>query len=83
MLHINTPICARIAIPKDRLGVFTNYPSVIKDQALQETILTLFHPVVHGCSQPVDVTIQDTIAHHNVIKGYLSKVGLEGVVHTT
>ena len=75
MLHINTPICARIAIPKDRLGVFTNYPSVIKDQALQETIL--------GCSQPVDVTIQDTIAHHNVIKGYLSKVGLEGVVHTT
>ena len=48
MLHIKTSICARIQIPKDRLAVFNNYPSVIKDQPLEEKVLTLFHPVVHG-----------------------------------
>ena len=47
-------------ISKDRLAVFTNYPSVNKDQALEETILTgLFHPVVHGCFQVVGVTIDN------------------------
>ena len=33
---------------KDRLTVFTNDPSVTKDQALEETVLTLFDPVVHS-----------------------------------
>ena len=51
MLHIKTPICASLLIPNDRLAVFTNYPSVTKDQALEETVLTLFHPVVHSCFQ--------------------------------
>ena len=46
--HIKTPICARMPIPKDRLAVFTIYQSVIKDQALEETVLALFHPVVEG-----------------------------------
>ena len=82
MLHIKTPICARIPISKDRLAVFTNYPSVTKDQALEETVLMgLFHPVVHGCFQLVGVTI-DTITHHDVVKGQLSKVGVQGLVHT-
>ena len=60
-----------ILIPKDRLAIFTNYPSVIKDQALEETVLTLFHPVVHGCFQPISITIEDTvaIARQDVIKG--------------
>ena len=58
-----------LPIPKDSLAVFTNYPSVTKDQALDETVLTLFHPMVHSCFQPVGVTIEDTIAHHDVIKG--------------
>ena len=61
------PICERIPILKDRLAVFTNYPSVTKDQVLEETVLT-----IHGCFQPVGVTIKDTIAchltRHNVIK---------------
>ena len=69
VLHIQRPICARILIPKERLAVFTNYPSVTKDQALEETVLTLFHRVIHGCFQPVSVTIEDTIACHDVIKG--------------
>ena len=74
MLHIKTPICTRILIPKDRLAVFTNYPSVAKDQALEETVLTLSQPVVQGCFQLVGVTIQcgygkqDTIAHHDFVK---------------
>ena len=68
-LHIKTPIFARIPISKDRLAVFTNYPSVTKEQALEETVLTLFHPVVHGCFQLVGVTIEDTITHHDVVKG--------------
>ena len=83
MLHIKTPICARIPISKDRLAVFTNYPSVTKDQALEETVLTgLFHPVVHGCFQLIGITIVDTIACHNVVKGQLSKVRVQGLVHT-
>ena len=69
IIRIKTPICARIVIPKDRLTVFTNYPIVTKDQALEETVLTLFHSVVHGCFQLVSVTVEDTIACHNVIKG--------------
>ena len=45
-LHIKTPICARIPISKDRLAVFTNYPSVTKDQTLEETVfMGFFHPV--------------------------------------
>ena len=81
-LHIKTPICARILISKDRLAVFTNYPSVTKDQALEETVLTgLFHPVVHGCFQLVGITI-DTIARQDVVKAQLSKVGVQGLVHT-
>ena len=63
---MKTPICARIPIPKDRLAVFTNYPSVTKNQA---SVLTLFHPVVHGCFQLVSVTIENAIARHNVVKG--------------
>ena len=82
MLHIKTSICARIPIPKDGLTIFTNYPSVTKDQELEKTVLTLFHPVVCGCFQPVIVTIEDTIARHNVVKGKLSKVELEGLVYT-
>ena len=50
-LHIKTPICTRIPISIDRVAVFTNYPSVTKDKALEETGLILFHPVVHGCFQ--------------------------------
>ena len=54
VLHIKTPICTRILISKDSLAVFTNYPSVSKDQA---SGLILFHPVVHGCFQLVGITI--------------------------
>ena len=75
-LHIKTPICASMPIPKDREAIFTNYPSTTKDQALEETVFTLFHPpVVHGCFQLDGVTIEDAnyikdaIALHNVIKG--------------
>ena len=64
-----TLICTRISISKDRLTVFTNYPSVAKDQALEGIVLTLFHTVVHGCFQLVSVTIEDTIAHHDIVKG--------------
>ena len=79
-LHIKTPICTRIPISKDRLAVFTNYPSVTKDQTLEETVLTcLFHPVpVHSCFQFTSITTEDTIAHHDVVKGQLSKVGVQG-----
>ena len=28
------------------------------------------------------VTIEDKIARHNVVKGQLSKVGVQGLVHT-
>ena len=41
-LHIKPPICARLPISRDRLAIFTNYPSVTKDQALEETVLTLW-----------------------------------------
>ena len=68
-LLIKTPICARIPISKDRLAIFTNYSSVTKDQALEETVLTLFHPVIHGYFQLVGVTIEDTNTCHDVAKG--------------
>ena len=48
-------------IPKDSLAIFTNHPSVTKDQLLEETVLTLLHPVVHGYFQPVYVNIEDKI----------------------
>ena len=48
-------------IPKDRLAIFISYLSVTKDQALEETVLTLFHPVVHGCFQLVSVRIQSPV----------------------
>ena len=57
-------------ISKDRLVIFSNYPSATKDQALEETVLTFFYPVVHSCFQLIGITIQeDTIAHHDVVKG--------------
>ena len=62
----SAPICARIAIPKCRLAFFTN---TTKDQALEETVLTFFDSVVYGCFQPIGVTIEDTIARHDVVKG--------------
>ena len=62
-----TSICARIQIPKDSLAVFANYPNVTKDQALEETVLVLLHPVVHGCFQPINVTTEDKITRHNVV----------------
>ena len=68
-LHIKIPICARIQIPKDKLAVFIKYPIVTKDQALEETVLTLFHSVVQDYFQLVTVTIEDTIACHDVVKG--------------
>ena len=68
-VHIKTSIsCARIPIPKDLLVIFINYPSVTKDQALEETVLTLFHAVVHSCFKLVSVAIEDAVAHHNVTK---------------
>ena len=45
-------------ISKDGLVIFSNYPSVAKDQALEETVLTLFYRVVHNCFQLVGITIQ-------------------------
>ena len=71
MLHIKTAICTKIPISKDWLAIFTNYPSVTKDKPLEETVLTLFHPVVHGCFhlELIGVTNEDTIACHNVLKG--------------
>ena len=57
-------------ISKDKLVIFSNYPSATKDQVLEETVLTLFYPVVHSCFQLVGITIQEhTIARHNVVKG--------------
>ena len=77
----DTPICTRIQIPKDRLAIFTNYSSVTKDQALNETILTLFHPVVHGCFQLISVKIQSPVMM--LSKANSQKyIGLEGLVHT-
>ena len=70
VVHTKTPISfARIPIPKNRLAVFINYSSVTKDQALEETVLTLFHLVVNGCFQLISVAIEDTIARYDVIKG--------------
>ena len=53
----------------DRLAIFINYSSVTKDQVLEETVLTLFYSVVQGCFQLVSITIEDTIAHHDIVKG--------------
>ena len=64
MLHDHVPIF------KNGLAVFTDDPSVTKDQALEETVLILFHPVVQGCFQSTGVIIKDTIAHHDIIKGH-------------
>ena len=55
---MSRPICERILISKDRFTVFTNYPSATKDQALYETVLTLFYSIVHGCFQLAGVTIE-------------------------
>ena len=60
-LHIKTPICTSLPVSKDRLAVFTNYPSVTKDQVLEETVLTLFHPVVHSCFKLIGVRIQSPV----------------------
>ena len=49
-----------IVMTKDRLTVFTNYPSVTKDQALEEIVLTLFDPVICSCFQFVGVAIEIT-----------------------
>ena len=68
VLHVNTPICTRALISKERLAVFTNHSSVTKDQALEETVLTVFHLVVHGCFQLISVIIEDTITYHDVVK---------------
>ena len=47
---------------KVRLAVFTNYPSITKDQALDETVLTLFHHMVHAAfNSVVGVRIQSPI----------------------
>ena len=56
-------------ISKDRIAIFTIYSSVTKDQALEETVLILLHPVVYDCFQLVGATIEDTIACHDVVKG--------------
>ena len=58
-----------VPISKDRLAIFTNYPRVNIDQTLEGTFLTLIHPVVHNCFQPVSVTIEDAIAGHYIFKG--------------
>ena len=79
-LHIKTPICARIPIPNDKLPIFTNYSSVNKDQTLEETVLTLFFPVIYNRFQLIGVRI--SIACHDVVRGQLPKVVLEGLVHT-
>ena len=70
-LNTKTPISARISIPQgrswDRLAIFTNYPNVTKDQALEETVLTLFyldHPVVQCYFQLVEsVLCQYNLTH--------------------
>ena len=82
VLHIKTPICTRITISKDRLAIFTNYPSVTKDQTrhykkqFSRAYSTLC--TVHGCFQFTSITTEDTIARHDVVKGQLSKVGVQG-----
>ena len=55
---MKTPICARIPIPKYRLAIFTNYPSVTKDHA---SVLTIFHYVIQGYFELVSFTIQSPI----------------------
>ena len=38
--------------------------------------------MVHGCFQLIGITIEDTIACHDVVKGQPSKVGVQDLVHT-
>ena len=42
----------------------------------------LFHPVVHRRFQLINVTIEDTLVRHDVVKGQLSKVVVQALVHT-
>ena len=75
-------------LSKSRLAVFTNYPSVTKDQVL---IRRNSSHLMLPCNSPLlqvqlvhvyySVLRIATITQHNVIKGSLSKVGLEGLVH--
>ena len=78
----NYIIYAKIPIPKDRLAVFTNYLCVTKDQALQERDFTL-STLWFRYFQPIDVTIEDTVACYNAAQDYLSKLALKGLVYTT
>ena len=48
-------------IPKDRLAILINYLNVTKDQTLEETVLTFFHRVVHGCFQSLGATNYDAV----------------------
>ena len=69
-------------IPKDRLAIFTNYPNVTKDQTLKEIVLTLFHPVVHSCLQPISI-VRIQLPVTMLSKANCQKyVGLGGLVHT-
>ena len=75
MLHtikILSQFVQGLPILKDRLAVFTNYPSVAEYLALQETVLALFHPVVHGCFQLIGIKIQSPI-----MIGYRQKLTLK------
>ena len=75
-----------IPIPKDRFTIFTNYQSVTKDQVLKETFSPYSTPwfmANFNSSVLLSVTVEGTITRHDVIKGLLSKVGLESLVHTT
>ena len=46
-IYINTSVCTRIPIPKDRQADFNNYLSLTKDQVSEEIVLTLFCHVAH------------------------------------
>ena len=67
------PIYISISIPKDRLSVFTKYPSVTKYQALEETVLTLFPTVVYAAVNPLVPRIQLLVtmsSKANIVKMY-------------
>ena len=57
---MKTSVCIRILIPKDRLAVFTHYPSVTRIR---------LHTCGSAAFKPVNVTVKDTIACYNVVKG--------------
>ena len=62
------PICmARMSIPRDRLAVFTNYPKVSKTEK------NIPHLIPPCGSQPLGITIEDTIISYNVVKGNSQK----------